>query len=436
MNLYPDQERVVRDVAAAFRAGHRCVVMQCPTGFGKTAAASWMIRRRVAAGDACTFLAHLDALIDDTGKRLAAAGLHVGIVQGDKAADPAAPVQVGSFQTYHARGLSPTGRFVLIDEAHRVMGTSVRGILERAAPDARILLLTATPQRGDGQPLGDVASAMVQGPSVRELTALGRLVPSDVIAPPTFEERGLTTTPLAAYQRHTPGARAIVFCANVAHARETAAAFEAAGLPAACLVGNTPRAERLDIRERLERGQLRALVGVGVFLEGFDAPCVDAVILARSFSVCGGFLQAIGRGLRTYPGKERCTVLDLRGSVHLHGLPDEDRCWSLEGGAVRRVERLTALQRCKHCLAIFRPATVCPRCQLPTVGAASIPRDLSKPERLERLSHLPQHARDARYLASLRRVASERMRMPDWKAARWAAAKFEKQFGRKPEVAA
>src|SRR5207237_1061352 len=149
----------------------------------------------------------------------------------------------------------------------------------------------------------------------------------------------------------------------------------------------------------------------------------------------GAYLQAIGRGLRpsTSTGKTRCTVLDLRGSVHLHGLPDEDRVWSLDGAACRRTERLDALRRCSECLAIFRPAATCPRCGAPTGHAPVLPRVLSRAERLENITALPQHERDRRYIGQLERVARERLHLSDGAARRWAHNRFVQRFGRTPD---
>lgn len=435
MQLRPDQVEVIDRTRAEYAAGHRVVVLQAPTGFGKTACASEILRLAEQRGPAL-FLAHLDALIVDTAERLRATGLRVGVIQADEEQDPEARIQVASIQTLVRRGLRPPARFVILDEGHRVMGATVRQLVE-SYRDASILLLTATPQRGDGQSLGDVATALVPSPSLRSLIDAGRLVQPLVIAPPNIEDGGLITTPTDAYLRHSPEGRAIVFCTNVEHATETAAEFERSGVPSALMVGETPRACRREIRERLARGEVRALVGVAVFLEGFDAPTIDTVILARAFSVTGSFLQAVGRGLRPAPGKSRCLVLDLRGSVHLHGLPDEDRVWSLTGAAVRRVEKLSAIRRCDECGAIFRPAARCPLCgEVAAQHSSKLPRNLNRPERLEMLSGIPQHELDQRYLKKLEFVASSRMRMADDRARKWALSKFEKTRGRKPEVAA
>jgi superfamily II DNA or RNA helicase len=240
--------------------------------------------------------------------------------------------------------------------------------------------------------------------------------------------------PLLAYQRFVPEQRAIVFATNVAHAQDLATRFNAAGVPAECVLGDTSRAVRSSVRERMTKGTLRALIGVGVFLEGFDLPAVEAVILARAMTFVSTYLQAIGRGLRTSPstGKTRCTVLDLRGSAHLHGLPDEDRVWSLEGKACRRTEPLAALQRCAECLAIFRPASRCPRCGASSARAPELPRVLTRAEKMEKFSELPQEERDRRYLARLEAVARFRVRLSGEKARSWAVQKFVQRFGRMP----
>jgi superfamily II DNA or RNA helicase len=199
---------------------------------------------------------------------------------------------------------------------------------------------------------------------------------------------------------------------------------------------NCPALERARVRAELEDGTVQALVGVAVFLEGWDVPAVEVVILARAFTVHGGYLQAIGRGLRPSPptGKTRCTVLDLRGAFNLHGLPDEDLVWSLEGKAVRRAEKMTALARCKECLAVFRPAACCPRCGVTTVGAPRIPRVLTRAEKAANVSGLPQSERDRRYFGALVSRAY-RIGLPTGRAQAWALAKFRAKWKREPECA-
>lgn len=435
MKLRPYQLELVDKVRGHFAAGAASVLLQSGTGSGKTHTAAEILQRVIACGYRANFLAHLDTLIEDTHKRLVAAGVPAGFIQAGRPSDPAAPVQVCSLQTMHSRGERPPAQFLVLDECHRAQGATVRQILADY-PNAALLGLTATPQRGDGKPLGDVFEQMVEGPSVRWLTAQGFLVPCDVLAPSTYQERGLAADPVDTYLDRTPGTRAIVFATNIPHARALTDRFIQMGVPAATVLGDTPRAERETVRARIEAGELLALVGVGVFIEGFDCPPVETIVLARAFGVTGPYLQSIGRGLRPSPatGKKRCTVVDLRGAVNLHGLPDEDRRWSLAGNAVVRTEPLKALQRCAECLAIFRPSSVCPRCGELAVSSAKVPRTLKRAEKLESLAHLTQAQRDARYMNQMIVVAA-RCRVPSWRAKDWAIAKFVKRFGRNPEAA-
>lgn len=429
--LRPYQAELMGRVVDAFNSGTRTAVLQLGTGGGKTAAASWLLERASGKGIPSIFLAHLDTLISDTASRLRSSGVRCGYVQAGRPVDGEALVQVCSMATLTSRDLRPPAGLVIVDECHRSMSTSVRDIIE-AYPLAWILGLTATPQRGDGKPLGQLFEAIFSGPSNRWLTAEGFLVPCDIIAPRTFCEDSLNEDPVAAYTRDAPGTRAIVFASNVAHAKSLVERFEAAGFGAALLVGDTPRAERERVVAAMIDGSIKLLVGVDVFVEGFDLPCIETVVLARAFTVTGSFLQAIGRGLRPWPGKTRCTVLDLRGSVHLHGLPDEDRAWSIAGRACRRTETKIALRRCTECLAIFRVASVCPRCGFVATAAERVPRVRSRAEKAENLSHLTVEQRDERYLGRLRFVASTRMRMNEVRAERWARETFVRRFNRQP----
>lgn len=429
MRLRDYQIDIVGRCSAAFRSKGRTGVMQLGTGGGKTATASEIIRRTVERGNRALFGAHLDTLVGDTFARLVAAGVHAGYVQAGRPSDPTAPTQVASLQTMTARGERPPADLVIVDECHRAASPTIRAILE-SYPEAWILGLTATPQRGDGQPL-DVFEWMECGPSVRELTRQGHLVPCDVLAPAEPTE-ALVSEPVDAYLRHVPGQRALVFAASVDHAEWIAYGMNARGVPAAVVTGETPRADRERARVEFAAGRIKVLASVNVFIEGWDCPETEAIILAREFGVVGGFLQAIGRGLRPTAGKTRCTVIDLRGAVNLHGLPDEDRVWSL-AGKPRRTERLAALRRCLECAAIFRPASECPRCGArsdATAEGVNLPRVLTRDEKLERLSHLSQEDRDRRYFHSLVNVARVRMRKSPPAATAWARSQFARKFGR------
>lgn len=440
MNLRPYQVDLVRRTACALR-DHRAVVMQVGTGGGKTACASDIIRRRLAKVPASRvlFLAGLDSILDDTVRRLRAAGLHVGLLQADRPADPTAPVQVASWQTITARGARPPADFIVLDECHHAAAETVRAILE-AYPDAYVLGLTATPQRGDGASLGDVFRALVCGPTNAELTRDGYLVPLDLIGPPGPAD-GLACDPLEAWQRWADGRRTVAFCASVNAAEDLCARALAAGIPAGLLHGGTPRRDRALARELLTTGDVRLICTVDVLREGWDCPAAEVALYARSIGTIGGWLQTLGRVSRPSPdtGKQRALAIDLAGSWMGLGLRDDPRTWSLDGAACTVAERLPPMQRCATCAAVFAPAKQCPRCGAPQSVAAGtaerFPRVLRNADKMALVSGLPLHERDARYLRVLRGVATNRMRLSGADAERRALKMFRDRFKREPVTA-
>jgi len=440
--LRPYQVDLVQRAALALR-DHRVVVLQVGTGGGKTHCAAEIILRRLAKVPASRvlFLAGLDAILDDTVRRLRAAGLHVGLLQADRPADPTAPVQVASWQTITARGARPPADFIVLDECHHAAAETVRTILE-AYPSAYILGLTATPERGDGAALGAAGfRGLVSGPSNAELCADGWLVPLDLVGPPGPAD-GLACDPLEAWRRWADGRRTVAFCASIAAAEDLCARALEAGVPAGLLHGGTPRRDRALARELLTTGDVRLICTVDVLREGWDCPAAEVALFARSVGTIGGWLQMLGRISRPSPdtGKHRALAIDLAGSWMALGLRDDPRVWSLEGAAVVAGAKLPPLARCRACLAVFAPAARCPRCDAPLSAAAGsverIPRVLRNADKLALVSHLPLAERDGRYVAKLVRVGVERRRMSTERAAAWAEAEFERRFKRKPGAAA
>lgn len=437
--LRPYQVDLIDRVCAALRE-HRAVLATAATGSGKTRMAISIIERALAAGYRVLFVAHLDSLIEDSHERLVAQGIRAGYIQAGRAEDPDALVQVASIQTIAARGLRPfgDGRKLLIigDEAHRGLARTWVELF-RAYPDAGLLGLTATPQRGDGRAMGDVYDALVEGPSPAELLAEGFLSPVDVRhADRTTKD--LARDPVEAYlelplDAHGGRQRSIWFAKNVAHARELAAKLEGNGVATSVIVGETKRAERRAVRAQIASGEIRAVVGVAVFLEGWDAPSIECVVLARPFRVWGAWLQAIGRGRRPCPstGKTWCTVLDLHASIWDFAPPDEKLRFSLEGEPMTLAEPMPVVMRCRDCLATFRPTKWCPRCGTSTKSAAKIPRVMTRQEKLDSLVGLPTSEQDRRYVAAIARRQKCRDPADAWE---WAKKIFEKQRGRKPEV--
>lgn len=417
MQLRDYQIALVERVRAEYRDGARSVLMVCPTGSGKTRIAAEILRMSVERGRRCLFLAELDVILVDTHKRLTDAGLHVGFVQAGRAVDSEAPIQLGSLDTISARGSYPVADFVVLDEAHMACAATVRATLERY-PNAFRLGLTATPVRSDERPLSELFSVLIEGPSIARLQADGFLVPVETIAPVVVNPGTIACEPAEAWQRWTPGRRAIVFARDLAHAEHVTRTFRAAGVAAECILGDTPRDVREAVRARLVTAETLVLCSVNVCTQGFDCPPIEVAILARTFSAVGPFLQAAGRVLRPSPstGKSLATFLDLGGSSIELGLVTDNRQWALDGSVRRVGASLAPLARCGSCLAIFHRASSCPRCGVNT-GGARLPRRATRVERAElrRLDARPQAERDALALRGIERRLLASGRYPSWR---------------------
>lgn len=423
--------------------------MQLPTGGGKTACASQIILSHLNKREShrAIFMAHLDTLVSDTHAKLLKAGVDAGYVQAGRPVKESARVQVCSIQTLHSRDVRPEGTLVIMDECHRANASTVRSILDYYK-DAKLLGLTATPQRGDGQPLGDMFEHMELGPPVSALVEDGFLVPSVFLSPAMeLPEGQIAEDPVSAYAAKTPNTRAIVFARSVAEATELSARFAAAGFPSETITGATKRSEREGLRHRIDSGKTMVLVGVDVFTEGFDCPSIETVILARKIKTLGRWFQSIGRGLRPYHPvvcghsdclefpevglacnahlkKKVCTVIDLFGMAHVHGTPDQRVNWTLDGKPNTRANALS-LRTCTECMAVFAHGPkYCPRCGVEQVVT---PRELKQYENLHAeltpRTSVKSCVNDRAYFDALVRVTRSTAR---------AMAIFQSRWGRPP----
>lgn len=423
MSLYPYQREAIAEVQGAYRAGATSVLLQMPTGAGKShAAIGGVITPSVARGRRPMFVAHLEEIIDDAAGRIGAAGLSVGIVKSGRPSDPSAAVQVCSTPTLARmieRGEAlPAADRVILDEAHRAASSTNRAILGHYRDRGALILgLTATPSRGDGQPL-DEFERLVRGPSVRSLIESGALVRARLFGPDRVLERGVARDPVELVTSELMSRRVVVFAPDGASAALIHEALCGAGYATETVLDGTPSEVRRGVRGRLASGETRGIVTVRAVVEGFDAPCLDAAVLCGAFTTITPWLQAIGRVVRAFPGKAEALVWDLRGAYILHGLPDDDRVWSLSGSqGVSTTERPQGLRTCRDCHAVFPPVTRCPRCGSVLV-ADPRPMRVQRAEMFE-ASGIPAPKRAAQYVESVARTLVQRG-MPAHVAARRA----------------
>ena len=411
ISLRPYQQTGVENIRGRFGAGDRAVLYVLSTGGGKTFTFSYIAASAANLGNRVLILVHRTELLQQSSLSLAAIGVEHGLIAPAKKAkaiagehfdtlgrsyiDQQATVFVASVQTI-ARQLDKWAhlfKLVIIDEAHHATAGQWARTIE-ACSNARVLGVTATPVRTDGQGLGreagGVFDSLVEGPSITELIKLGYLVRPQVFAPPAqFDLKGIRKTAggdynqkqlaermdtptitgdaVAHYQRYLGGKSAIAFCASIAHAEHTAEAMRQAGVRAAAVSGKTPDEERRRMIADLGAGKLDVLSSCDIVSEGTDIPSVTGALLLRPTQSEGLFLQQVGRVLRPAEGKDRAIILDHVGNCLTHGLPDEERPWTLDGReknerGPRDEEPDINVQQCPTCYSVHAPAPSCPAC--------------------------------------------------------------------------
>jgi DNA repair protein RadD len=362
ITLRSDQAKVVDEIIENLKKGEKRILVQAPTGFGKTAMVAVLMQRGVAKGKKALFTAHLDSILSDTVDRLSEFdGLCVSRIQSGHKFNENGNVYVGSIATLDERKIYPKVDIIFIDECHH--GTSGRYVrFIEQYPETIIIGLTATPQRMDGIGMDNIFNILIQGPTITELIKNKILVKPIVYSPVSKPKGGIAMDPVDAYFKFCKDRQTAMFLLTRADAVTVSSR-----IPGSVIFdGDTPDDERARIKQGIQDGSIRCLVTVNAILEGFDATALDCILLARGFSSLTAYLQAIGRGLRAchlkHKAKKDCLVIDLSAASYQHGLPDQERIWSLSGKSFPHVNKPTVISRCEECLAVFEGKGPCTRC--------------------------------------------------------------------------
>ena len=271
---------------------------------------------------------------------------------------------------------------LICDECHHIVANTYRKIVDQFS-SSYVLGVTATPERIGGQGLGEIFQSLVLGPSAADLIAAGNLTPYDYYAPPTkfdpaaahvrfgeyvkndllrqMDDADVIGDIVKNYKNLADGKRAICYCINRAHSEHIAESFRAAGIPALHIDGETHKAVRARAIEDFRTGRLQILCNAELLGEGFDVPAMEAVILARPTASLTLYIQQSMRPLRPDPNnpEKRAVIIDHVGNVFRHGMPDEEREWSLE--TKKRKPRAMAIKVCPACYtAVPGTARTCP----------------------------------------------------------------------------
>ena len=377
--LRPCQVDALESMRAEIRRGHHGVLLVAATGFGKTTCAASMIESAVKKQKRVVFLCHRKELIEQCSERLDGLGVDHGIIMANHwRRCPALLVHVASVQTLVNRELDKAPDILVIDECHRAASTTYVSIRERF-PNAIVIGLTATPIRTDGRGLGGkLFSAMVQSPSVRELTDMGYLVPTRVYAPTNPDLTGvhsaggdykpgelqhamdkpkITGDVVSHWLKLGEDRQTILFASGVEASKHLAEAFRAAGVAAIHLDGESSSEDRTNGLAAVRAGTVRIVCNVALFTEGFDSPITSCIVDVAPTQSLGRYLQKFGRGLRPYPGKTDCIIISHAGVSH--GFVDDERDWKLTEDRMHKkgltIDTSVGVKVCPRCFLALRP---------------------------------------------------------------------------------
>lgn len=333
---------------------HRSVMVQMPTGTGKThvlaAIVSEELRVKSEESDSniggVWVIAHRRELVTQIEETIR--------VYGIGPADGRIKIMSIQWLTLHYDDTTGDPGLIVIDEAHHALAKTYKEMWTRY-PDARFLGLTATPCRLNGKGFTDLFETLIQSWTIPAFIEEGRLAVYDFVSIKTdsatqrlinsLKKRGadgdyqLKEMDMVLNKR--PGIerlyrsviqfakdrKGIVYAISIDHARKIAEYYREQGIEAVAIDSKTEEGERRSLISRFKDGDIRILVNVDIFSEGFDCPDVEFIQLARPTLSLAKYLQMVGRGLRVAEGKRNCVILDNVGMYHVFGLPSQAWDW-------------------------------------------------------------------------------------------------------------
>lgn len=378
IQLYEYQKDMLRQIEDAF-VTHQSVMVQMPTGTGKTVLISEVVKReeRRVKNPCVWIVVHRRELVEqikETLERRLGTSL-------DAEREKSSVIEVFSIQwlTRHYQELDEQPTLIVIDEAHHAVAKTYEEVMN-AYPNAKKLGVTATPCRLTKRGFTDLFEVLLCSHSIAKFIKEGYLSDFDYISlnPNSEDQKKIDGLEKRAadgdyniaemqevldckpsigrlYQTikdFAAGKKGIVYAINIEHAEHIAEYYREQGLAAVAISSKTPKEERRRTIELFKEGSagdkpycaslslittvgqdetpkgIQILVNVDLFGEGFDCPDVEFIQLARPTLSLAKYLQMVGRGLRVAKGKECCTLLDNVGLYRLFGLPTTDWDWS------------------------------------------------------------------------------------------------------------
>ena len=346
---------------------HRSVMVQMPTGTGKTILLASVVESFLREHSNCNvwIVAHRRELVSQIRETIDrvfsnnSSLLHKDFPNHSSMvliSPSVAPLKAMSIQwlAKHYDEIKEKPGLIVIDEAHHALAKTYKVMWERF-PNAKFLGLTATPCRLNGKGFTDLFDVLVQAWGIPEFICKGRLATYDFVSIKSdgvtqwlidsLQKRGadgdyqnkemdmlLNKKPsierlYQSFEEYGKNRKGIVYAINISHAQKIMELYQEHGIKGVAIDSKTPALERQADIEAFRKGDIQVLVNVDIFSEGFDCPDVEFVQLARPTLSLAKYLQMVGRGLRVAKGKKNCVIIDNVGLYRVFGLPSQVWNW-------------------------------------------------------------------------------------------------------------
>ena len=388
--LRPDQTRAIVAIRQAVKEGHRHILVQAPTAFGKTVLASHMIGGSLAKGKHPMFTCPRLTLVEQTIDRFRAEGIQdLGVIQGHhELTNPYAQVQIASIDTLLRREF-PDVDYLIVDEAHMQRKAFSKWL--KAHPDMLIIGLTATPWR---KGMGLIWDKLIIAATLQEMIDKGRACPflfyvpapgheadfsklkekdgefTDESSTKVMTEEHVVGDVIKTWIEKGPGSHTFLFAPTRAAAQVYQKDFIEAGVSCGYIDAFTDKDERKTIFEKFRTAEYKIIASVGCLTTGVDEDVWCIIVATPTKSECN-WVQMIGRGERIGIDGKVLIVFDHAGNSLRLGLPTDivhdhlDMHDPNEKGKTAFDGEKTPIKpkRCHRCNALIPPGKrFCPKC--------------------------------------------------------------------------
>ena len=337
--LRPRQEQAILSVREAIREGHKRIILQGPTGFGKTLVSAHIIGAALRKGSKPLFTAPAISLIDQTYAAFKREGIHdIGVMQAQHVhTNRNASVQIASVQTLIRRP-APEIDFALIDEVHEQFD-GLNELLDSEEWKNKVVIgLSATPW---AKGMGLRWTKLVIAGTINDMIAEGHATPAIIYGPERDVDRGAIKTArgefeeasaaaamsdtaiigdvLKEWQEKSPKEKTFAFCVNRDHAKSQMEAFQDAGIPFGYIDSFTDGPTRTRQFNKMRHGEIAGIASVGCLIRGVDED-VRCILDLQPTKSEMRHVQKWGRGVRCADGKAVLVGLDHAGNNAALGL--------------------------------------------------------------------------------------------------------------------